>query len=1256
MAQLGEAADSGTPDAGVAQQKPADATDWPARRDSSTAAPQGISETAEKAGKGNAPIQPKQTVAGHVKGFAKSVWNGTVGMTPEEIAKKEQEDNIKISKKALKKLGKLVNPDLEEDVKAAKLHCWHTACTRPDMSRWSWWKTTAMDLGIYGEGIMLYFMFQKMMMSVLFMVCILMLPALLLNMSGDSLIALGHEGNSQMTNLLAITTIANLGTVTNVTAKVNGVEVITKERQVSGFSDIRDATWLFGLLDAMAIGLVFFALLFLEKIIVPNVIKQQKAELATPELFTLFVDQLPRQLVERSGHMHYAKELETHFKVLLKARLDWDLTWVGMQVVHKDDKGLEHVPENRWCGSRWCPKRSTGRDYRGRRIGTIEDRREHVVTVCWKDMPALKETRPGFPQVETAAEEHKVEKYFVTIGGTDDTLLDAQQLAMLEQHDCCPKEHTDENAPEGEEPEQLIYDVNLVRDFNQKLVHVWEQAKEDRQAAEQLEKLVVSAESDSKVSQRASFLQLKENLAAHAKFTLHGGNSVVAGDGQEDSQLNSVDVFTIDDKPMEERDVVGAFVTFSRTKHRDFIKWCFRFSRARYMRFFQSTRQMWEGHKLRVSECCTPSDVFWVNLDFESWRRNLRQVITIVLVTIVMGTVIILFSAAAVANKDAAEYSKGVDCTVIPKPVSCECTEAGVKNVYEDIPPGIWAKCEDWMKTKVKAGTLSAFASALVAVTNFVITQLVCYLGHFPKPASETALGLGITVMTASMQMLNVGFIIVMVNTRADVHILGRGIFGLIGNGEYADLGPQWYSIVGSAMLMTLLVNTFSVPLAGTVQVLTFYLKRKFGVSKTMLRMEIFQVFTPPQFLFSARHAEVLVCMTIAIIFSSALPLLWVLAGISMVLFYYSDKFILFYGASTPPRYSGFLMKCLALWMQTACWWHCAGAIWVYGNDQSSPSFCPRCETGKTILIGFLDIDSFVQPMIDMEEVMFGTARLDYVLDRLCRTSAVPSTFMLLVISSVNLIRLLVFIFGKGIFSGIITIFQACHAHHDDHTDDDNQMVPTLSTAASTSKGADNLAISGAGAAIDGAEAVLTAKSASERAKDTGDKAREKRRWRRYLIPGKIRKAEILSKPFAKEPLEHMKRHKIQCTYNVRHLLKAMIEETLGEEDHSHDQELLEDATKSTAALSVIREKEVQDKEESNPPPAVVGSPAGADIREAGQAATDNSETAKKVSVKAKAKINPAKKAAKAKSPAGSTQSTSSTAKAKPKPKAAEKI
>merc|ERR1719265_852296 len=190
-------------------------------------------------------------------------------MTPEEIAKKEQEDNIKISKKALKKLGKLVNPDLEEDVKAAKLHCWHTACTRPDMSRWSWWKTTAMDLGIYGEGIMLYFMFQKMMMSVLFMVCILMLPALLLNMSGDSLIALGHEGNSQMTNLLAITTIANLGTVTNVTAKVNGVEVITKERQVSGFSDIRDATWLFGLLDAMAIGLVFFALLFLEKIIVP---------------------------------------------------------------------------------------------------------------------------------------------------------------------------------------------------------------------------------------------------------------------------------------------------------------------------------------------------------------------------------------------------------------------------------------------------------------------------------------------------------------------------------------------------------------------------------------------------------------------------------------------------------------------------------------------------------------------------------------------------------------------------------------------------------------------------------------------------------------------------------------------------------------------------------------------------------------------------------------------------------------------------
>lgn len=94
----------------------------------------------------------------------------------------------------------------------------------------------------------------------------------------------------------------------------------------------------------------------------------------------------------------------------------------------------------------------------------------------------------------------------------------------------------------------------------------------------------------------------------------------------------------------EQRGVVRAFVTFSKASYKEQVLHHYRFSRFFLFRCCQNKDLRFEGSALLLHEACEPSDLYWENLDFASWKRWCRMCFVILLTFVFL----ILCSAALV--------------------------------------------------------------------------------------------------------------------------------------------------------------------------------------------------------------------------------------------------------------------------------------------------------------------------------------------------------------------------------------------------------------------------------------------------------------------------------------------------------------------------------------------------------------------------------------------------------------------------------
>eukprot|EP00928_Gymnodinium_smaydae_P096960 TRINITY_DN8671_c0_g1_i3.p1 TRINITY_DN8671_c0_g1~~TRINITY_DN8671_c0_g1_i3.p1 ORF type:complete len:1119 (-),score=283.36 TRINITY_DN8671_c0_g1_i3:111-3467(-) len=163
-----------------------------------------------------------------------------------------------------------------------------------------------------------------------------------------------------------------------------------------------------------------------------------------------------------------------------------------------------------------------------------------------------------------------------------------------------------------------VAEVSLIRDYAGAISTFMSKGRaiSDMQASliQKKQALARGDEKSEQMAKRASLKALKQREKLHKI------------DGRLLAKTQKLDV---------DRDVVRAFVTFSKDSYASAILNEYRFSRYRLFRCCQGEQLSFGGGRLQVNRACEPSDLFWENLDYSWWKRYIRKAI-VVLISIIL--------------------------------------------------------------------------------------------------------------------------------------------------------------------------------------------------------------------------------------------------------------------------------------------------------------------------------------------------------------------------------------------------------------------------------------------------------------------------------------------------------------------------------------------------------------------------------------------------------------------------------------------
>ncbi|CAE7222388.1 unnamed protein product, partial [Symbiodinium sp. CCMP2456] len=471
--------------------------------------------------------------------------------------------------------------------------------------------------------------------------------------------------------------------------------------------------------------------------------------------------------------------------------------------------------------------------------------------------------------------------------------LVAGLLHRLEAADCAP--------PEGER--NTVHKVSLVRNFKGRLGR-YRAAVESAQRSHQQKK-------QQRGSRRTSELDEAEK-------------------GKILQELEEVKV--------EELEVIGAFVTFTHVKHKEFISQEYRFSRIMVLgRWLQGDDQRFEGDAIRASDAPLPADIFWENIDCPQNKRRFKRVVIAGAFLVLVLVMILCLSLAKWGREEAQAQGSGVcpaaaDATESQK-LYCSCTAIGIQSVLRDIPAGTRQECSSWLETYAYSQAMMMLAVAFSSVINIAAGVLISMIAHFAQPPNFTVLESRIMQMTFVVKVLTLGVVVTLVNADFQFYIGSlKGFLGLLGAGQFKDIDKAWNAAVGVEIL-TLIVFSIMNEIIAIAFVLLFKIKCYCLAGRKVDWRSMKELFTPPQFELANYHADQLSLVFACLLFSSCLPAVLIVLAVRLFSMYWIHKFEFLRGCSVPPRHKQELALGMARWVQMAVFCHCAVAVWVYGSE-----------------------------------------------------------------------------------------------------------------------------------------------------------------------------------------------------------------------------------------------------------------------------------------------------------------------------------
>jgi hypothetical protein len=362
-----------------------------------------------------------------------------------------------------------------------------------------------------------------------------------------------------------------------------------------------------------------------------------------------------------------------------------------------------------------------------------------------------------------------------------------------------------------------------------------------------------------------------------------------------------------------------------------------------------------------------------------------------------------------------------------------------------DMPKGSW--CVKYAYDYAQITGLTFGSVILVVVINMVLKMCMKRLVKFEKPMSKGVYSLSLANKLFIVQLINTAIVTLIVNGNLESFQLGGGTAGVdftfggnIFSGDHSDFNKSWYTSVGSALLLTMMINLatpFYSPVGNCVTrgmkrvsdrakcLVCFCQERQY--SKQLTQSEYDRLWDGGEFELPARYGALQMVFWVTMMYGSGLPVLYPLAFLFFFMAFWVDKWAITKLYNAPAQSDGKLGTAVTHSMIYGVLAHGILATWKYSNT--------RIFEGVDIISKVQEMAGIDTSMVDDVSQMIACGGNGWSLSFSRVMFAVPHVFIMCAAMIIYLI------FARGIFPvfgtvlmGVFPCFEGCCSKAEEET------------------------------------------------------------------------------------------------------------------------------------------------------------------------------------------------------------------------------
>eukprot|EP00736_Rhodelphis_marinus_P010538 Rmarinus@m.29197 len=384
--------------------------------------------------------------------------------------------------------------------------------------------------------------------------------------------------------------------------------------------------------------------------------------------------------------------------------------------------------------------------------------------------------------------------------------------------------------------------------------------------------------------------------------------------------------------------VISAFVTFENEidAHRCFTS----YNTGIFSWLFMRRQFRFKGKRLKIRNAPDPTDIVWENYGLSKFSTFFRRVITITLTVAILLVSLLIMSYIAMEKAKIDEEQDVCEDTSYTRTMAeaalaegdpndvhyCYCVNLGM-DIFDESD-----FCEDPIKEYATATMLGLLPSICIVANNGIVQVILRALANFERHRSKTSRELSVAWKLAFSLFLNTAVVVWLVSVDTPGEDLGEAF-----NGSNAKLpshwDSEWYERFGSAITVMLFINAVSphIVLLCKLTVMKIMLWAYENSVKT--QRELNKLYEGPNLKISERYGIMLSTVLSVMVYSPALPLVYLAGGVSMVFMYWVDKYAFLRIYKKPPRFGPEIAAIALRIMLVGVYLHVGIACWVYSAD-----------------------------------------------------------------------------------------------------------------------------------------------------------------------------------------------------------------------------------------------------------------------------------------------------------------------------------